>query len=176
MRIQDPIIFIVSALIMYVFFGQSHFGDSNIYLWLTIGISVFTGLVSFFLKGTQRISANSIYEQSLNIIGRWALVLLFSAAGLYVFKLGESVSRLWLISSIFLAAIVSIFYHFFLSKSEKWHSGLGRRNKHIVLVMSDFSATTLAKTMLARPWAGYHPIAIFNGLISNHGKLHALQV
>ena len=122
------------ALGLGIHFAYLGAADATLYIPLSLGI-IIAANVAFNIGRTHRIAAyRTRFKQILRVLIGWAGVFLLVVAGLFIFKAGDDVSRLWLGSWLVSGAALLVVYRLVLRAFILSWSAKGRLRRRTVIV------------------------------------------
>lgn len=117
-----------------IYFTYLGLTDPAIYIPLSLGI-VMMANVAFNIARTHRVAAyRTGFKQILRVLAGWSGVFLLVVAGVFVFKAGDDISRLWLGSWFASGAVALVAYRFALRSLVLDWSAKGRLRRRTVIV------------------------------------------
>lgn len=117
------------------------------YIPLILG-AAFLANIAFNLARTHRMPAyRTVAKQLLRVLGGWTAVFLIVMVGLYLFKAGDMVSRVWLLSWYAGGAVALVAFRLALRRLVLHWSASGRLKRRTVIVGGGEAAATLIEAI-----------------------------
>jgi Undecaprenyl-phosphate glucose phosphotransferase len=136
--------------------------DPVLYVPLSLGI-VAAANIAFNVARAHRIAAyRTLFKQVLRVLGGWAGVFLLVVAGLFVFKAGDLVSRVWLGSWALSGGVALVFYRLTLRALVLDWSAKGRLRRRTVIVGGGPAAETLIEAIEKAATSDIELIGLFD--------------
>lgn len=129
--VEAALLFVLGVTIHWIYLDGA---DPFIYVPLSLGI-VIAANVAFNIGRTHRLSAyRTGIKQLFTVLIGWVSVFLFVIAGLFAFKAGDQVSRIWLGSWMLSGSALLIIYRLALRALVLDWSAKGRLRRRTVIV------------------------------------------
>ncbi|AEQ51178.1 undecaprenyl-phosphate glucose phosphotransferase [Pelagibacterium halotolerans] len=136
--------------------------DPVLYVPLSLGI-VAAANIAFNIARTHRIVAyRTVFKQVLRVLGGWAGIFLLVVAGLFVFKAGDLVSRVWLVSWAISGGVLLVCYRLALRALVLAWSARGRLRRRTVIVGGGASAESLVAAIEKSATSDIELIGLFD--------------
>jgi Undecaprenyl-phosphate glucose phosphotransferase len=108
--------------------------DAGFYISVIIG-AVIAANVAFNAAGTHRIAAyRTVMMQTGRVIAAWSAIFTLIAVGIFLFKAGDSVSRVWLVSWYAAGAVLLVAFRLSLRAAVQQWTRQGKLKRRTVIV------------------------------------------
>jgi Undecaprenyl-phosphate glucose phosphotransferase len=159
-QLIEAVLLVTLGLGIYLFYLGGV--DAVLYVPLSLGI-VAAANIAFNIARTHRIAAyRTLFKQILQVLGGWIAVLLVVVAGLFLFKAGDLVSRVWLGSWALSGGAVLIAYRLALRALVLDWSARGRLRRRTVIVGGGAGAEALVTAIEKSATSDIELIGLFD--------------
>jgi Undecaprenyl-phosphate glucose phosphotransferase len=117
------------------------------------------------------------HRQITNLAFSWSLLFMLIVTSMFLLKVGETYSRLWVGLAFSGGFLVSLAGRATLTATNSYWFGHTKKQKNVVILGADLNGQKLAARMLERPWAGLLPVAFFDSNPAVIGKrIHGIPI
>ncbi|AVX04783.1 undecaprenyl-phosphate glucose phosphotransferase [Maritalea myrionectae] len=142
--IETALLGLLGFIIYFVYVGNEEFSH---YAAL-IGISLLISLFAFNIANSHEISVyRTRIIQTSRAFGAWSATLGLVLVGLFLVKLGEYFSRVWLVSWFGLGALTIVVFRYFVREKVMEWTGQGRLKRRTVIVGGGHEAEFLIESI-----------------------------